>query len=379
MKKKILFAIESLAGGGAEKILTTLVKNIDQTKFDVTVLTIVKTGIYVEEVEKYCKIIEMLPDYEKLKNPFAKMKYKMDYKKIYNEDCAKVYQKYIKDKYDVEIAFVEGFVTKLIANSTNKKSKKYAWIHTDMIKNDHADTNYANLEEHKKAYSIFDTIFAVSEYVKEVFVDKFGDEFNEKTKIQYNPVDSQEIEKLAQTPISDQYDKVVKFIAIGRFVEAKGFDRLVSCACRLYKEGYEFEIWILGQGEGKNDIEQYIKENQMQDYFKLKGFKENPYPYIQAADALICSSRAEGFSTVATEALILNKPIFTTDCSGMKELFGEYQCGIICENSENGIYDMLHKVLEQPDFSPYIDQCKIRAKDFTIKKRMSEIEGILNA
>ncbi len=63
----------------------------------------------------------------------------------------------------------------------------------------------------------------------------------------------------------------------------------------------------------------------------------------------------------------------------MRELFGEYQCGIICENSENGIYDMLHNVLEQADFSPYIDHCKIRAKDFTIRKRMSEIEGILNA
>ena len=162
-------------------------------------------------------------------------------------------------------------------------------------------------------------------------------------------------------------------------MEAKGFDRLVSSAYKLHKEGYEFEVWILGQGEGKNDIGQYIKENQMRDYFKLKGFQENPYPYIQAADALICSSRAEGFSTVATEALILNKPIFTTDCSGMKELFGEYQCGIICENSEDGIYDMLHNVLEQADFSPYIDHCKIRAKDFTIRKRMSEIEGILNA
>lgn len=303
----------------------------------------------------------------------------MDYKKIYNEDCAKVYQKYIKDTYDVEIAFVEGFVTKLIANSTNKDSKKYAWIHTDMIKNDHADANYESFAEHKKAYSTFDMVFAVSGYVKEVFVEKFGNEFSKKTKIQYNPVDSQEIEKSAKASINDQYKKAVKFIAIGRFVEAKGFDRLVSSANKLQKEGYEFEVWILGQGEGKKDIEQYIKENQMQDYFKLKGFKENPYPYIQAADALICSSRAEGFSTVATEALILNKPIFTTDCSGMKELFGEYQCGIICENSEDGIYDMLHKVLEQADFSSYIDQCKIRAKDFTIEKRMSEIEGVLNA
>ena len=48
MKKKVLFAIESLAGGGAEKILATIVKNIDKTKFDITVLTVVKTGVYVE-------------------------------------------------------------------------------------------------------------------------------------------------------------------------------------------------------------------------------------------------------------------------------------------------------------------------------------------
>ena len=52
----------------------------------------------------------------------------------------------------------------------------------DMIKNNHADDNYSNFEEHKKIYSKFDTIFAVSEYVKEVFGEKFGNEFKEKTK-----------------------------------------------------------------------------------------------------------------------------------------------------------------------------------------------------
>ena len=261
MKKRVLFVIESLSGGGAEKVLSTIVKNIDKTKFDITVLTVVKIGVYVEEVEKYCTLISMLPEYEKLTNPIDKIKYKVDYRKIYKEDCAKIYKKYVKNVYDVEIAFVEGFVTKLVANSTNKYSKKYAWIHTDMIKNNHADDNYSNFEEHKKIYSKFDTIFAVSEYVKEVFGEKFGNEFKEKTKIQYNPVDSQEIEKLAQKPINDQYEKQVKFIAIGRFVEAKGFDRLVSSAYKLHKEGYEFEVWILGQGEGKNDIGQYIKED----------------------------------------------------------------------------------------------------------------------
>lgn len=379
MKKKILFAIESLAGGGAEKVLTTLVKNIDQTKFDITVLTVVKTGVYIEEVEKYCRIISILPDYQTLSNPISKMKYKMDYKKIYKEDCEKTYRKYIKDEYDVEIAFVEGFVTKLVVASWNKQSKKYAWVHTDMIKNNHADANYTDREHQKNVYATYDSIFAVSEYVREVLLNKFGEQLREKTKIQYNPVDSQEIKKLALESIDDKYEKKIKFIAIGRFVRAKGFDRLLRVAKKLYQKEHEFEIWILGDGEERNEMEQYIKKNDMQDYFKLKGFKDNPYPYIKAADAFICSSRAEGFSTVATEALILNKPIFTTDCSGMKELFGAYQCGIICENSETGIYEMLSKVIEENDFSKYVDQCKIRRNEFTIEKRMAEIEGVLNA
>ena len=143
MKKRVLFVIESLSGGGAEKVLSTIVKNIDKTKFDITVLTVVKIGVYVEEVEKYCTLISMLPEYEKLTNPIDKIKYKVDYRKIYKEDCAKIYKKYVKNVYDVEIAFVEGFVTKLVANSTNKYSKKYAWIHTDMIKNNQL-LEYAN-------------------------------------------------------------------------------------------------------------------------------------------------------------------------------------------------------------------------------------------
>ena len=124
MKKKVLFAIESLAGGGAEKILATIVKNIDKTKFDITVLTVVKTGVYVEEVEKYCTLISMLPEYEKLTNPIAKMKYKVDYKKIYKEDCEKIYKKYVKNEY-LFVEFATNFVTK---PSTNAISTSYSFF-----------------------------------------------------------------------------------------------------------------------------------------------------------------------------------------------------------------------------------------------------------
>ena len=118
--KKILFCIESLCGGGAEKVFTTLLKHIDKSKFDITVLLVTETGIYVDEVKKYCNVKSMLPDYNKLNNFSDKIKYKLDYKFIYSADSKKVYKKYIRKEYDVEIAFIEGFAIKLIANSPNK-------------------------------------------------------------------------------------------------------------------------------------------------------------------------------------------------------------------------------------------------------------------
>ena len=192
MRKKILFVIESLSGGGAEKVLTTIVKNIDKTKFDVTVLTVVKTGVYVEEVEKYCTLISMLPEYEKLTNPIAKMKYKVDYKKIYKEDCAKIYKKYVKNVYDVEIAFVEGFATKLVASSWNRNSKKIAWVHVDLIQRAYADEYFLNNEEHKTCYKKYDKVICVSKSVLDVYKQKFD---LENGTVCYNPVDSHELKK----------------------------------------------------------------------------------------------------------------------------------------------------------------------------------------
>ena len=108
------------------------------------------------------------------------------------------------------------------------------------------------------------------------------------------------------------------------------------------------------------------------------GFQNNPYPYIKAADAFICSSRSEGFSTVATEAMILQKPIFTTDCAGMKELFGEYNCGMICKNSEDGLKRMLEEVFAKENFDEYQQDIKKRSEFFKLERRMKEISDIID-
>lgn len=374
--KKILFVVESLDGGGAEKVLLNLIKNIDKDKFDVTVFSVVKTGVYIEEIQKYCHLIYALDDYSKCKYLINKLLYRLKVKYIYKWNIKNVYKYFIKDKYDVEIAFVEGFSTKFVSNSFNLESRKYAWVHTDVLSNKDADIHYEKLEDQINCYKSFNRIFAVSNNVKEKFIEKFN---LNNIDVQYNPVDSNEILKKAQCQQNIIDKNKFNLITIGRLEKQKGYDRLLKIVKKLRDNNYTFKLYILGDGSLKHQFEKYIIENNLDDCIQLLGFKNNPYPYLNIADAFICSSYAEGFSTVATEALILGVPIITTDCSGMKELFGNYHCGLIVDNDEDSLYDALKYILDNKEnLSIYKNEINERRNFFDIKKRMIEIEDILD-
>lgn len=82
---------------------------------------------------------------------------------------------------------------------------------------------------------------------------------------------------------------------------------------------------------------------------------------MSKADVFVCSYTAEGFSTVATESLILNTPIITTNCAGMRELFGGYECGVITENSIDGLYNGMKAIL---DDNSLIEKFKLNEEKF---------------
>ena len=281
----------------------------------------------------------------------------------------------IKEKYDVEVAFIEGYATKIISGSNNKDSKKIAWVHIDLIENPWTEVAYHSLEEEKECYQKYDNILGVSEEVVKAFEKRM--DISDTVSVQYNPVDDIEINQKATMDNIEYPSNIKNFVTIGRLVDQKGYDRLLHVVNEL-KDHFKFCIRILGEGSDREKLEDYIKKNHLEDYVKLLGFQNNPYPYIKAADAFICSSRSEGFSTVATEAMILQKPIFTTDCAGMKELFGEYNCGMICKNSEDGLKRMLEEVFAKENFDEYQQDIKKRSEFFKLERRMKEISDIID-
>lgn len=113
----------------------------------------------------------------------------------------------------------------------------------------------------------------------------------------------------------------------------------------MVEDGLDHDLWIVGDGEERSLLEAYIHENHLEASAKLLGFRENPYNLMYAADILVCSSIFEGFSTFVTEGLILGKPIITTDVSGMHELLGDSEYGLITANDDEAFYEGVKRML----------------------------------
>ncbi len=358
MKIKILFYIDTLIGGGAEKVLRTLVNSMDQTKFDITV----QTTFQENGKDFLCDGITYKYCYKK-QTTVTNILFRIE------AALGSLYPLHIKNDYDIEVAYLECAPTKIISSSTNKKAKKLAWVHCDLRKI--TDDPKVFAEKSKPWYEKFDKVICVSKNVREGFTELFGN--TPESVVVYNTIDDKEIIEKSLEPLPDGIvKKKLTLLMVGRLMPQKNYLRLLKTAKTLLDEGFDFDLWILGEGEERTKLENYIKDNNLTENIKLAGFQKNPYPFIKNADLLVCSSNYEGFSTFVTEGLILGKTVVTTDCSGMDELLGDNEYGIITENSDEAFLDGLRKMLSNSDLlNSYTEKAKVRGRQFS-KKMLTE-------
>jgi len=332
MKIKVLFHIDNLSEGGAEKVLCNLVNHMDLNRFDITIQTLFPCALY--RIKSGIRVKSIYPN----NNRFYRLIYRIE------TLMRLTYPLHMRHDYDIEVAYLEFGPTKVIASSTNKRAKKIAWVHCDFeiaIKDKEEFVKHA-----AKQYQQYDKIACVSEKCKESFVSMFGND--PEVVVIHNVIDDKEIIEKAEQPLPSIAEKrKFTLCTVGRFSPQKNYMRLLKTVYRLHEEGYDFDLWVLGDGEQRAMIEDYINGKKMESYVKLFGFQKIPYPFMKTADLLVCSSDFEGFSTFVSEGLILGKPIITTDCSGMKELLGESEYGMIVLNDDEAFYKGLKILLAQ--------------------------------
>ncbi|MBP5556059.1 MAG: glycosyltransferase, partial [Lachnospiraceae bacterium] len=221
----------------------------------------------------------------------------------------------------------------------------------------------------------------VSEDIKKSLINVLGDTGNYVVK--YNPLNVDFIQYQGNEPVNDiekDPDRPL-FVAVGRINYQKGFDLLLEAAHMLEEDGYKFDVVVIGGKENWGDEYKRIMRSMDRLHIqnvKFIGLRSNPQKYMKMADWLLSTSIFEGYSLVSQEAAILGTPLLLTDCSGVRELVGDNEYGLVMEPSVKGIYEGMKKVLDDPSLQKhYKEKILERRKIIDQDQRFREIEEML--
>lgn len=364
---KILFLIHDLGQGGAEKVLVNLVNNMDHTKFDITVIALFGGGVNEQFLSDKVRFRAVWPK----EIPGNSHIMKLLSPKQLHRLC-------VKEHYDIEVSYLEGPSARVISGCMDPDTKLVSWIHVEQHGMEKLAASFRNEQEARRCYDRFDQTVCVSQFVKADFTGILG--FERPCAVLYNTVESEKIiaSSAEPAPLLAE-DGSFRLISIGTLKPSKGHDRTIRIVQRLRGEGYKVHLYVLGKGPQKAELERLISENGLDSCVTLLGYDANPYKYVSKCGLFVCASHAEGFSTAATEALIVGTPVCTVEVSGMKEMLGENnEYGLVTENNDEALYMGIKSLLDDPALlAHYCEKAKERGRRFNTGTTVKAVEEML--
>ena len=365
--KKTLFLIHDLGQGGAEKVLVNLVNNMDRSKFDISVTALFGGGVNEQflapDIHFHAGFPKEVPGNSKLMKLLTP---------------TQLHRMCVKEHYDIEVSYLEGPSARVISGCSDANTKLVSWIHVEQHTMERLSGSFRSEREARKCYDHFDKTVCVSQYVHDDFCRILN--FQKPCHVLYNTVESEKILANANDAAPELMDdENMRLMAVGTLKESKGYMRLLSIIKRLRDERHSIHLYILGIGPLQQEMERFIQANNLQEAVTLLGYQTNPYKYVSKCDLFVCASFAEGFSTAATEALIVGTPVCTVEVSGMKEMLGEHnEWGIVTENSEEALYQGIKDLLDHPDkLARYKEKAIERGKTFSTENTVRAVEDML--
>lgn len=331
-KKTILFFINTLDVGGAEITLLDLLACLPRSEYDLTVVT-VSGGLLLDKCPKDIR-------YKQLINIPCKTLRKFFSKLLYRLSPAFV-AKLLGKPHDIEIAYLEGFPTRVIAKRKTRHNKIFAFVHLNFSKTSFFSHLYKDKAACLQEYSQFNNVCFVSEGARQGFSQTIG--ALENALVVHNVIRYDRLRNAAQGAAPKAYSTHgLKLISVGRLSPEKAFDRLIRSVARL-EQAFPLELLILGDGPLRSELETLIAELGTTSVHLL-GYQSNPYIYLKQADLYVCSSFSEGCSLAIREAVSLGVPLITTECGSAEEIRKE-SWGIVVLNDEESLYEGLYDLL----------------------------------
>lgn len=364
--KKILFLIHDLGPGGAEKVLVNLVNNMDHSKFDITVMALfdgVNSQLLNDDIHYKVVFKRVFPGNSHIMKLFSPKQ---------------LHSMIIKDRYDIEVSYLEGPSARIISGCDENKTKLISWIHVEQHTLKKMAKSFRTINEMKKCYMRFDATACVSQFVFDEFTGLVP---VHNPRVIYNTIERDYIISMGKEAVEDGIfqEDIITLCGVGTLKKSKGFDRLIHVHSRLIREGKRIRTIILGDGPESDSLQELTKDLGMTDSIRFLGYQTNPYKYLSRSDIFVCTSYAEGFSTAATEALILGVPVCTVEVSGMKEMLGNNnEFGIVTHNDDEDYYVQLRSLVENAiKMMEYKKRAQKRGEMFATRETVEKTEEFL--
>ena len=362
-KKKVLFFLWSFSlGGGAEKILSTIVSNLDLEKYQIDIL----------EMEHFDKGYEAVPEGVRILKPYKKRKYGRLMEtilwrlRIYFPHLVRKWL--IKDDYDIEVSFT--IMNPAFPFSKRAEVKKFAWIHGS-IEAFLAENQAHYRKNHFEQLSHADKIIAISKKTRES-IETVYPMFNDKIQTIYNGYDfTSLLEKSEEVaPVTLENHSIC---VIGRLEELKGTDRVLEVFTKLQQELPDIHLYYIGSGEQESFLKGEVERLQLQNKVHFLGYQKNPYSILKQAKVLLSLSKQEGFSGAVVEAVTLGIPFVSTNVGGALELSNEGQFGEVVDSNQEAIDALKNYITGEKRIS---EQYSEFIQQFTIEKQLQQIEEL---
>ena len=362
---RVLFLIHDLGHGGAEKVLVNLVNNMDPKQFDITVVALFGGGVNEQFLKPHIHYRAVF------KKSFPGNSHVM---KLFSPGM--LHKWLIKERYDIEVSYLEGPSARIISGCPHGDTKLVSWIHVEQHTPKRASSSFRSYDEALRCYSRFHRTVCVSEYVKRDFLNIYPSLTD--LSVLYNTNETVQIlEKSVEE--AQLLDGEFCWCGVGKLLHSKGFDRMIRIQKRLLDEGYNTHFYALGEGRQRAELEALVSELGLENSVTFLGYQTNPYKYVAKCNLFVCASLAEGFSTAATEALIVGTPVCTVEVSGMKEMLGENnEWGVVTENDEEALYQGIKQLLDDPVLlAHYKEKAAERGKMFSTENTVKTVEDML--
>lgn len=381
--KHVLFVIDTLRMGGAEKSLVSLLNALDPCRVRVDLLVFERGGVLQKDVPDWVNILEADPVTRAM--TLELRKYWKDLLKeggllaagsrILTSFRANVNRRRgaphfgwrsisrhvpaLPGHYDAAVGYLEGFPDFYVIDKVDA-DKKIGWIHIDMTKRTPAP-------QEARYYEGFDAIATISDICLDAFTAHFPG-VKDRIRIVENVVLPEEVRRKADAGADMDWDRAVRhLVTVGRLDYQKGID-VAARACKILKDRGENVCWhVYGKGVMHDEIMQYVRENGLERHFILEGMNPNPYPYMKKADLLVQPSRWEGKSIVLDEAKILGKAIVVTNYPSVTDQVTDGVTGIITGMEPEQIADGIRRLLADPALKQTLEENCLREPNRSIR------------